>query len=449
MFDEKIFKNHLFDFLKDSLVICNSNSEKLLSNEIKWPEFFSNGKYKKFNVKTIPDYAFFIRRSLKNEIINLKSFETITKFLVIKRFKEFNKKLMGEVHYEFEKEPNFVSEFPLNFLVDYLGGVGSFIVNKSFFNKSFKRFFKFFEELLVDEYVTPLFNFNSDIDQKPIMIEDVGIRKINEQEFSRFSDLDNVMELPNIYHSLTHVMFIRSPSKDLNSGYEYVKKQFHLLLESLSLFSTGNPHFGTIYRNINSPWIHHDSRYDQNVIHQKSLQFNKKDKRKVGSILKTIKSVDYSVKGNKFVEISKNRYISALSRINGIDKLIDLAISVECLYVSGPGEITVKLVNRASTLLAKNDKEREDYWYFIKKVYSLRSGIVHGDELRSTEINGKQYEIDEIIDKLITLTQKSIIMYSKLIHHYDGKKKIEKIYDDIDIGLINRSLLKEIHSKCK
>jgi hypothetical protein len=122
---------------------------------------------------------------------------------------------------------------------------------------------------------------------------------------------------------------------------------------------------------------------------------------------------------------------------------------MESLYVNGSGDITLKIAQRASTLLAKNDKERQDYWIFLKKAYSLRSGLVHGEELRNTEINGKNYTIDEIIDKLIILIQKSIVIYSELINHYDGKKKIEKIYEDIDLALINKLFFKKFHSKYK
>ena len=122
-------------------------------------------------------------------------------------------------------------------------------------------------------------------------------------------------------------------------------------------------------------------------------------------------------------------------------------ISVESLYVSSPGEITVRLSNRLSTLLAKNDKEREDYWLFTKKIYNLRSGIVHGEELRNTEINGQKYTLDEILEKLVNLTRKSILIYLKLVNNYSGNNKIDKICEDIDKALINKIFLKELKSK--
>jgi len=449
MFDKEIFKSDLFHFLNDSLKICRNNSDKLKIKEIHKPIFFPNGKYKKSIVVDKGDFIFLIKGLLKNDIKNLKSYDVITNFFVSNKFKKFNKKFYDNPDNEIKNIPNYTNEFPFNFLIEYLGSNTDFIMNKTSFHKCFTKFFKFLEKILVDEYVTPLFNFTSDIGEKGIQIGDIGIRKINSDEFYRISKLDTVAEISHIYHDITHVMFMSHESNDLHSGYDYVQEQFQILVDSLSLFSIGSPQFGTVYKNINSPWIHHDDKFENNITHQPVLQFNKKDKSKFIFIFNTIKFADYTIKGNSFVKISKNRFISALSRPSQLDKLIDLAISMESLYVSGPGDITLKLVNRSSTLLAKNDKEREDYWSFMKKAYSLRSGIVHGEELRNTEINGKNYTVDEIIKKLIILTQKSIVIYSELINHYDGKKKIEKIYDDIDRALINKLFLKKFHSKYK
>jgi hypothetical protein len=215
------------------------------------------------------------------------------------------------------------------------------------------------------------------------------------------------------------------------------------------LFTAGNPQFGTIFRNVDSPWIHYDSSYEKESMKQKPLILTKTEIKKVRTIFDYFSTVDFSKKENKFLEIAIRRFGSALSRIDAVDQLIDLMISVESLYVASPGEITVRLSNRLSTLLAKNDQEREDFWVFTKKVYSLRSGIVHGEGLRPTEINGKNYTLNEIVDKLVDLTQKSILVYLKLVTQYSGKNKIDKICDDIDRSLINKIFFKEFQSKFK
>ena len=122
-------------------------------------------------------------------------------------------------------------------------------------------------------------------------------------------------------------------------------------------------------------------------------------------------------------------------------------ISLESLYVSSPGEITVRLSNRIATALGKNDLDRENIWRFIKKVYNMRSGIVHGEGLRSNEINGKIYTLDEIIEKLIQMNRHSIMIFMKLVNHYNENNKIDRISDDIDKALINRIFLKKLKIK--
>ena len=62
MIDEKIFGEDLLKFLKDVLNLCNKNSDKLNYDDEKFPVFYSDGKYKKFEIKkkifTEYDYDF-------------------------------------------------------------------------------------------------------------------------------------------------------------------------------------------------------------------------------------------------------------------------------------------------------------------------------------------------------------------------------------------------------
>jgi hypothetical protein len=277
---------------------------------------------------------------------------------------------------------------------------------------------------------------------------DVGIRKISDLEFYRFTNLDDSYNnLPTVFEEVTHVMFAKHSSSDLNSGYDVIKNKFQTVLDSLSLYANGSPQFGTIFRNINNVWVHHDSNYEKECLKQKSIFVTKNDLKKIKSILLFLTAVDFSKKENKFLEISIKRFSSALTRMDAVDQLIDLMISIESLYVSSPGEITVRLSNRLSTLLAKNDQQREDYWSFSKKVYNLRSGIVHGDGLRSTEINGQDYSLEKIIEKLFELARESIKIYLKIVNQYSGKNKIDKICEDIDRGLINKTYLRQLHAK--
>jgi len=449
MFDKQIFKTDLLNFLKKSIMICEKNSEKIISEELKQPEFFSNGKYKNFCLIQKTDYEFFITKTIKNEIISLKEYKILIKFFITKEFQNYNDKLLGTSYEEIDTKPNFTNELPLKFLAEYLKHNDKFSINTKIFNQIFNQFFSFTENLLEDEYVTPLFNFESDIDEKGIAINDIMIRKINKSEFYIFSNLEENVHLSSIFHNLTHVMLMKYSSSDLNSGYDKVKEKFQRVIDSLSLLKEGNPRFGGVYRNINNPWIHYDSKYEIDIVPKNPLKMKKNEKKQVKKIYDGLNVIDFSKKGNKFLEIAIKRFVTALARTNKFDQLIDLMISLESLYVSSPGEITVRLSNRMATVLGKADSEREEIWKFTKKVYNMRSGIVHGEGLRSNEIDGKIYTLDEIIQKLIQINRQSIIIFIKIVTHYTSNNKIDQISEDIDKSLINRNYLKEFQLKFK
>lgn len=447
MFDKEIFKTELLNFVKNVLPICENNLEKLIIEELKEPVFFSNGKYKKFTILKKQDYDFFIKKTLANEIIMLNEYKLLVKFFVTSEFNDYNSKLLSKSYDDVQSKPNFAKELPLKFLVEYLNQTKNFSLDRKKFNIVFKNFFQFLENLLLDEYITPLFNFESNIGKKGIIINGITIRKINSNEFLTFSNLEENVHLPKIYHEVTHVMAIKHSSSDLSSGYDIVKEKFQRIIDSLSLLKNGNPQFGGIYRNLNNPWIHYDSKYEIEVISKEPLIIKTINRNSINKIYNDLEKIDFSKKSNKFLEIAKKRFISGLTRSSEFDQLIDLIISLESLYVSSPGEITIRLSNRMAIILGKNDIEREHIWKFIKKVYNLRSGIVHGEGLRTTEIDGKKYSLDEIIQKLIELNRKSLLVYIRLVNRYTETNKIDKISDDIDKSLINRSFLKKNFGK--
>jgi hypothetical protein len=447
MFDKRIFKNHLNEFFIDVMDICKNNSDDLLTFDDYLPVFFASGKYKKFVMQKSIDYEFLILRIINKKIEELSSYSLLSKFFVTKEFQNYDKKLQGTIYEHLSTKPHFSKKLPLKFIVSYLNKNKGFDNNKKVFDSTFEKFYLFLTNLLNDTYVVPLFNFESNIKNKEIKINDVEIRPITENEFYYFTNLNENQNLSNIFYNLTHVMYTTYSSNDLNSGYDVVKSRFELILDSLCLTGSGNPIFGTIFRNINNSWIHYDSKYETDVIKQESLFFDTKNLSKLKSIFSSLSDVDFNKKENAFLDISKRRFSSALTRSNPIDQLIDLTVSLESLFAPTPGEITVRLSNRMATLLAKNDSQREDYWIFVKKVYNLRSGIVHGDGLRNTEINGKKFTLDEILEKLIDLTRKAILIYIKLVRNYSGNNKIHKICDDIDRALINKSFLKEFQTR--
>ena len=66
MINEKIFEEDLLKFLKDVLNLCNKNSDKLNYDDEKWPIFFPDGKYKKY--ETISDIILFDSKGMEKSL---------------------------------------------------------------------------------------------------------------------------------------------------------------------------------------------------------------------------------------------------------------------------------------------------------------------------------------------------------------------------------------------
>ena len=176
MFNKSIFKKNLLEFLNDAIILCEKNADKLTIGNIKWPIFFPNGKYKKYEIRESPDYDFFIKNTIKDEISQLQTYSIIIKFFVTQEIQNYNKKLLGDLHENFKTKPNFARDLPLKFLIRYIELNNKFTLSKTTFDNVYNSFILFLENILEDEYITPIFNFESDIDKKGILIDDLRIR---------------------------------------------------------------------------------------------------------------------------------------------------------------------------------------------------------------------------------------------------------------------------------
>lgn len=93
-----------------------------------------------------------------------------------------------------------------------------------------------------------------------------------------------------------------------------------------------------------------------------------------------------------------------------VDKMIDLGIAFESLYLSGHKNLSRKFRRRASWFLKKNEAHRKTLKEKFKKVYNLRCDAVHKGKLPSdVEICGKSVPILEFIEKAQGLCQQSIL----------------------------------------
>ena len=111
------------------------------------------------------------------------------------------------------------------------------------------------------------------------------------------------------------------------------------------------------------------------------------------------------------LQIPIDRWIKSKAERNPVDKVIDLGIALESLYLSGiesKNEIRFRFSLHAAWYLGENSKEhREGLMKKFKKIYDWRSAVVHTGKLPRTRFT--QEEIRDFIKETQDLCRDSII----------------------------------------
>ena len=120
------------------------------------------------------------------------------------------------------------------------------------------------------------------------------------------------------------------------------------------------------------------------------------------------------------LRIPINRWIKSKTPEEPIDKIIDLGIAFEALYVSdgGSGEIRFKFSIRAAWYLGKNEKCRKTLMKEFQEIYDWRSTIVHTGKLpnKTKKTPFTPQEVKQFIERAQDLCRESILKILK-----DGK----------------------------
>lgn len=125
-------------------------------------------------------------------------------------------------------------------------------------------------------------------------------------------------------------------------------------------------------------------------------------------ILKKIQRIDFAKR--KSLHLACRRFQRAYEERDVENQLIDLMIAFEALFLRGEKAMrsTGQIVAIAcSTLLGRNDEEREEIRSFLTKAYSIRNCIVHGAEYQKPYIK-KEYYMDEFVSKIEDYLRESI-----------------------------------------
>lgn len=117
------------------------------------------------------------------------------------------------------------------------------------------------------------------------------------------------------------------------------------------------------------------------------------------------------------LHIPVDRWIKSKAEDNPVDKIIDLGIALESLYLSGTeskNEIRFRFSLHAAWHLGKDKKHREELMKEFKAIYDWRSAVVHTGKLPEKGKGKKkkpytQEEVREFIRNAQDLCRDSIL----------------------------------------
>ncbi len=96
------------------------------------------------------------------------------------------------------------------------------------------------------------------------------------------------------------------------------------------------------------------------------------------------------------LELAIRRFNLAYGRAILADRLIDMMIAFEALFLPERDELALRLSLRVANLL-RDTGDRQDIFTRMKRAYKLRSNIVHGSKIKDEELSDCVQTIEELL----------------------------------------------------
>jgi hypothetical protein len=145
-------------------------------------------------------------------------------------------------------------------------------------------------------------------------------------------------------------------------------------------------------------------------------------------IIRDARNSDY-----KFLNMAINRFNYAYERKRQEDKLIDYMVAFEALFMKETQELRHRLSVRIAKFLKGKYDERKELSSKFKKIYDIRSKIVHGNTINPKNLEKLEVEsLNELISEVEEQLRVSIKKIINLIDQ-DVNYNHEEFIDKLDL----------------
>lgn len=276
-----------------------------------------------------------------------------------------------------------------------------YIKNNVFDQPLFNENYENFEELFYDDELhlidnVRLYNFESDLEEvvlepglriKKSILKQDDTTKFEEAKYKphiQFSRSDYVIERD--YKKKKRIGEASAGEDEINKEARESGELFDLVVKALRLLKSS-----AVYRDhaitteivtfMTYGGISSRFPFAENTVFGDKCKIASSDVKELVEIFTLLKRTS-----NQVFRISSNRLSFGIERRLYEDKLLDFMIGLEALYLpDGNDELTLRLSLRVAFLLEETGPKRKELFEFIKKMYKLRSKIVHGNTYNLTK----------------------------------------------------------------
>jgi hypothetical protein len=271
----------------------------------------------------------------------------------------------------------------------------------------------------------------------PILLSnDYSIEKISDDEFSAFFRTASEEIKANLNLNTTKCIKVKCKDPDKDK----IRSSRTKAVFTLNIFADSNP--------IVTSWAGHlvgdkkinlksitdfESLAAFHKISGKTYKFISRTKRE--TIIQFFQIVEKASISNPSVLFTMEKYNSALLRDDFFDKLLDATICFETM-MPGNTELVYRLSQNISFIAGSSATEKLEIFDNMKKLYDVRSKLVHGD-LKS---KGTDKKIKEVQDNwsLFEKYLKSTVTYYLLFLSTNKKEDWENHLKEIVLGTQNK-----------
>jgi len=334
----------------------------------------------------------------------------------------------------------FIGYYIHNLVEKYLQRTNNLNFDFDVFNEIFDNMMSWIEETTVNiSYIAPLFNFVSE--ELEIKLGEFTIEKITDKDkVALHQEADQFLIIPIAKTFLDADCILKVVRTERKFWPDAAPvSDFKDIETCLRLFKEGAVYIPRIYSK-SSEWGptrgYGCSSVNFQDLDGMKYQIKMGEGHQIETFWNEVK--DIISEPPKILQIALKRFNDSYNKNKKEDKLIDYMVALESLLLREDSELTYKMAMRGAYLLGRNFHERRELFETIKKAYSLRSKIVHGNTLKdSVKVLNEEYSLDDFLARVEDITRRTIVKFCEKFVSV-SKKQVPTLLDNLILTGENR-----------